>query len=460
MVSWTSLIHDGVRINLSRRSVVSPRWVQYHRMRGEPDRRAELGRLLTWIRRIRSNYTMLIRVSIVTTLSHLGYGVLNQSAITPYAIDLGWTAYLGAISAAFVIAETIGKTPAGTVIDRIGVRPVYTTAALVGAVSAVLWTVVHNLPTILVVRVIDGGASAGAWTGTVVATSSSVDKAHRPTAMAVFTLTYLAGIALGPLIGGYANDSTHSTATSFYVTSGLFLVAAAASQFLLPRVMREEDAETQEPRRSKSLLASVWFGLKAVPDYMFIAFMTFFAIGLLVPIMKAFALQQLRMSEESYGLIALPVALILAGASLASGTLTKAWGRARSVHVGLAVSAASMYAVPLIHYRFDFGVLATLIGLGFAIGMPAWLALISDISAPNVRGAVLGAVGTGQGVGVIIGNLLGGYLYTDVPFRFPGVHLNSHYSPFMWSAVSLTIAFVLSLIFIRKGTGRYVTEET
>ncbi len=115
-----------------------------------------------------------------------------------------------------------------------------------------------------------------------------------------------------------------------------------------------------------------------------------------------------------------------------------------------------MYFVPWIHKPWELGVLAAFIGLGFAVGMPAWLALISDMSAPDVRGSVIGAVGTGQGIGVLLGVLLGGYLYLLHPIHILGYTVPTHYAQFWISAFGLSAAVVLALLFVREDSGRIV----
>jgi MFS family permease len=88
--------------------------------------------------------------------------------------------------------------------------------------------------------------------------------------------------------------------------------------------------------------------------------------------------------------------------------------------------------------------------------MPTWLALVSDMAAPRVRGTVIGALGTAQGVGAVMGTYLSSHLYTNVPLDFLGFNQNSHYSPFILSAIALTVCFLLSMLFIRDGDTRRI----
>jgi MFS family permease len=397
-------------------------------------------------------------VALVAIVAHLGYGVLNQSAIPPYVAQVGWVPYIGGIYAAWLIAETIAKSPMGALADVMGMRKVYFIASVVGAAAAFLWTIVHILEVILVVRITNGFASAGAWTVTVLAMGGTVSSQARTGAMGLFTVTYLGALALSPLLGGYANDATGSKLTSFYLSSFLLAIAAILALFFIPTHPHSEENFRRNPR-DVSFLSDIWLGVRAFPDYLLIAFFTFFSIGTLIPIIKLFAMQELGLSETGYGLLVLPVAGVLTVVALFAGRIARFLGRDHTVQIGVTVSAIAMYFVPWIHKPWELGVLAAFIGLGFAIGMPAWLALISDMSAPEVRGSVIGAVGSGQGVGVLLGVLLGGYLYILHPIHIFGLRIPTHFAQFWISSFGLSVAVVLAFLFIREDSNRIVGAE-
>ncbi len=412
-------------------------------MAGQP---AILGVIAGYYRR----YRELIGVALVAVTAHFGYSVLNQSAIPPYVEVRGWTQQIGGIYAAWLIAETAAKTPMGALADAFGMRKVYFVASGVGAISAFLWTITNILGIIFAIRVADGFASAGAWTVTVLAMGGTVGSGARTGAMGLFTVTYFAALAFAPLIGGYANDITQSKLTSFYLASAFLGAAAIMSLFLVPVHPRMEGGrQPAAPVRRRSLFGEIWLGVKAFPDFIAIAFAAFFAIGALIPVIKLFAMQVLGLSETGYGLLVLPVAGLLVVAALLTGKISVAIGKPHTVQLGIAIGAAAMWLVPFIHQAWQLAVLAAIIGVGFAIGMPAWLALVSDLSGPEVRGSVIGAVGTAQGVGVLLGVLLGGYLYSVPPIDVMGYIIPTHYAQFWSSAIGLTICFILTMIFIR-----------
>jgi MFS family permease len=74
------------------------------------------------------------------------------------------------------------------------------------------------------------------------------------------------------------------------------------------------------------------------------------------------------------------------------------------------------------------------------MAFPAWMALLTTLSEARNRGTILGAVSTAQGLGVLIGILIGGHL-----------DQRSHIAPFVAAPIMVTIGCVLALLFVREG---------
>ncbi|MHB1001020.1 MAG: MFS transporter [Armatimonadota bacterium] len=400
-------------------------------------------------------YHSLIYLSIVSFVAELAYAVMNQSAIPPYLEQIGLKASVGIIIGTFLIVEAVFKSPMGSLGDRVGRRPLIVGGALISCITALGMTIAHNIPFLMLLRTFDGIAAAAIWPTIIAAVGGCVAPEKRTVAMNAVTVTYIIGVALGPLFGGLANDLTGSKLTSFYLVGFLFIVTAVVAYFLTPHRSKEEDESAHEADRGFRA-SDILTGLKAVPDMMLIAFIAFFGIGLLIPVIKYFAMDELKLSETGYGIMILPIAGAVAIASLAAGFVGDKWGKARSVRLGITVSAISMWVVIFAKSPIELAVSGMFLGIGFVLAMPAWLALISDMAAPRVRGTVIGALGTAQGVGAWLGTNIGSYLYIHIPINIGGLHLNSHYTPFVITAVSLSVCLVLALIFIKDHDTRRI----
>src|SRR5207244_10864967 len=87
-------------------------------------------------------------------------------------------------------------------------------------------------------------------------------------------------------------------------------------------------------------------------------------------------------------------------------------GAPRSVHAWMAMAALALWALALLPKTELLLVLgASALGLGFVIGLPAWMALISRLADPQHRGAMIGAVATAQGLGAFLGVVIGPRLF-------------------------------------------------
>ncbi len=413
-------------------------------------------KLKTAYRGLFATYHGLIYLCIVAAVAELAYGVMNQSAIPPYVEQIGLTANIGIIYATFLVVETIFKSPMGHLGDRLGRRPLIVGGAITSCCTAFLTAMTTNLHALLALRAIDGVASAAIWPTMIAAIGGSVVPEKRTTAMSALTVVYIGGVSFGPLVGGIANDTTHSKLTSFYVVGGLFIITALVAFFLTAH-RSPEDAKAHEEEHPASL-KDIMVGIRALPEMMLLAFVAFFAIGLMIPIVKLFAMNEVGMSETGYGAIMFPVAMAVAVASIGAGHLGDKWGKVYSVRLGIFLTAVSMWAVVFSHAPWHLAAAGAALGVGFVIAMPAWLALVNDKAAPNMRGVIVGALGTAQGIGAVIGAALGSRLYASVSLSVGGIHFAPHYSPIAVSALALTVCFVLVMVSMREGDTRSIVR--
>lgn len=427
----------------------------YNAMEG----RALLRRLRAWLVSNYTEYHDLFEVSVISLLANLGYGVLNVSAIQPYARQVGWAGQLGWIYGTYIVAEALARSPMGALGDRIGRRSLFIAAAAVGAVTSFLWTVIPVLWIILIVHALDGIMFAAFYTATIVTMTEAVGEDKRTTAMTVFLITLMAGLSIGPVIGGYANELTHSTLTSFYVTAAVFLVALMTADFFFPARIRETERKAKVGIANLPILAGIWPVVKTVPKFFLLSIFIFFPPGLIIPIVKLFTMAEFGFSEGEFGLAFVSGATAVGIVSIGLSWLTKRINVSRTIQAGLALSAVGTYLVVFVHSLWPDLIFAALLGLGFVLSISAWQALNTEQADPEVRGLIVGVMGLGQGLGLITGVVLGSYLYTSVPINLPGIHLNAHYTPFFVMALGLTVAAVLAFFFLKGETERRVRVE-
>jgi DHA1 family multidrug resistance protein-like MFS transporter len=412
-----------------------------------------------------------IAIALVAGLAELAYSVMNLSAMPvylKYSMGFGESA-VAAIVTAFLLCEGLMKGPFGVLGDRIGRKWLIIAGPGVSIFTALFTLLVqpHQWYLFVLLRVLDGLGAAALWTSALAMIADVIEPERRAQAMSLFNVTYLVGIALGPFMGGAANDLTRLAAhhlgptglispeidprqASFYLISALFLLTALVACWRIPNI-RPHHKNYATEHEAGFRIQTLSVALKRMPAMLLLALVTFLGVGQIMAIIKLFALAELGLSETEFGALLLVPALVIAAASVPLGTLGDCIGKARAVRVGLGLCAFSMWALIFIQSRFALVLGGSLVGVGFVVAFPAWIALVSTCCEPQLRGAVMGAVGTMQGLGAVVGALLGGYLYeyARIPLPFlPTTHPN-HYVPFIGCALLLLVAWFLSLFTIK-----------
>ena len=419
-------------------------------------------------------WLFLLALSAVAGLAEMGFVIVNVSALPVYLeFGLGLPKLVGFSLTAFYLAEALGNSPMGVLGDRLGRRRLMVLGALV-SVGTCIGTAFVRVPPgggplawagiglLLLLRVLDGCGAAALWPALFASVSDRVPEKRQAQAMSLLNITYLVGIAFGPFVGGLANDTfSHGLdvrdparyVPSFFVAAACFATAAVLAYFVAPR-RAEHHYPYIEDHHEEALgeggaaaahtptfsLDAVRKALRTVPMLMLLGFITFFGIGLIAPYGKLFAMKRYGISESEFGTLLLYPALLLAALAVPLGRFTDIWGKSRSIQGGMGLCALALWLILLIKSKWVVVGLGSLLGIGFVLAFPAYMAYIADLSGPRERGGMIGAVRMAQGIGALLGAALSAPLY----------NLDAeHLILFSVAAALLTLGFVLSFVYIR-----------
>jgi len=412
-------------------------------------------------------YPALIDIAIITGTAQTAFALLNIYALPKYLIGhLHWSGKLaGTVFATFLIFETIFKYPMGRLSDRRGRRWFVTLGPLLISLNPILlvhlpqrlWMLMYPL------RAADGAGGGALWPPLFAMIGDLVRSERRAVAMAFINLVYAGAIALGLVLGVLAFNVTRNQHAPFYVATVALLVAGVTGWLRLPRVPPREESLGEAmpliamaPRFSQTVhvpacepgsflsrytfeRAVCWVRSHSVLlQAMLISFLLVMAgmtvSGFLVPFANGlhFTLAHLIMMG-----VAMSVPAVALGLPL--GHVSDRWGRSRAVRLAVVVTAAFMWLVPAASASPVTLAIVGAVLLGVNImGIPAWLALVSDLAPTAHRGSVMGLVAAAEGVGAGLGPLLGGYLW-DI----------QHAYIFYGAAVLLTLCACVALIALR-----------
>jgi DHA1 family multidrug resistance protein-like MFS transporter len=414
-------------------------------------------------------YPVLGRMAVVAALAEVLFACVNSFALPFYVRDaLGQPgARLGLLASTFLAVEMLLKMPFGHLSDRYG-RRLFASAGL--ALLVVSPLVILAVPTGLLVaapalilvlfiplRALDGVGAAALWPPLFAAVPDNVPSEQRGVAMSVVNTAYLAGLALGPTLGGVAmHVAEWLGGPERVVGKAPFALAAAAAlaAAMVARGMPEEGRRegkrgkaerpfTAETQRRAGVGGGGMIGAVTV-----ISFCEMFAVGTLGPFMALYINEVTGIAPSNVGLLLLVLFIPAGVLGIPVGHLADRWPRHRVVQAAFWTAAVGMGLVPLCGSLAALLAVGVVVTMGFLFALPAWLALVADLAPEGKSGRVIGTMATAQGAGAFLGPLLGGHLWD----------IDIHY-PWLAAAGMLAVAGVAAVCCLRGGGGAQAAGE-
>ncbi|HEY3248284.1 MAG TPA: MFS transporter [bacterium] len=394
---------------------------------------------------------MVLRISLVLGLAELGFATVIPLLPLHLTERLGASVKLvGLVVATFALVETLAKTAWGSIADRVGRRPLIIIGLLLASIAPMVMSFLRIPALFVPLRLIDGSGSSALWPASAAAIADTSPVGQRATAMGTLNSFFLAGLALGPSAGLLVVGFTGSYKIGFYLASAILVSAAILAAVLL----RGIDDVRHRPLPADTLvgyhvvgpdphLSDVVKGARISPTLLamlVVAFVQMFGVGVLAPILVIYAKRVIGLPEELIGTLFLVTVLAVAAASVPAGRIADRWGKVPAVVVGMVAATAGMWLLPLTSRLGLLGVAALLVGAGYALSSPAWHALVSELAPRGRVGLAMGAAQTAEGIGLVLGPLLGGVLWDEVSER----------APFVATAIVLTVGTAILLVAIRR----------
>jgi MFS family permease len=390
-----------------------------------------------------------LRVSLVIGLGELGFATIVPLLPLYLTEHLHASVKLvGVVVAAFALTETVLKTAWGSVADRLGRRPLIVAGLLLSSVAPILMAVLRSPVLFVPLRLIDGAGSSALWPAASAIIADMTPREQRAAAMGALNMFFLAGLGCGPALGLFVVWWFNSYAAGFYLASGILAAAA-----LFGLVALRDVANSHLPTPPTAIVG--YHGVAARPHLadvvesahispllvtmLGVAFVQMFGIGLLAPILAIYAKHVIGLSEHLIGTFFLLGVLTLAAVSVPAGHLADRWGKRKAVIWGMVFGSAGMWVLPVSPRLEVLAVGAGLLGVGYVLSSPAWHALVSELAPPGRVGFAMGAAQTAEGLGLVLGPLLGGLLWDA----------GGSTAPFVGSATLLSVSTVVLVFTIR-----------
>jgi MFS family permease len=396
------------------------------------------------------------RIALVLGIAQLGFATILPLLPLYLTERLGASVKLvGVVIASFALVETFFKPAWGGVADRYGRKPIILVGLVLSAIAPLLMSVLRVPMLFVPLRLVDGMGSATLWPSTAAAVADTTAPEHRATGMALLNTAFLGGMAAGPALGLFVAGAAGDPRAGFYLSSALFVLAIVLAAALFPATHNHAGlpaarggppaAQGATAAHARAGYASMFIDSLRISPMLsvlyFVAFVQMFGVGILIPIAAIYAKQVLGLREQAIGLLFLAVTIAVALAGVPGGRLADRIGKPRLITIGMLIGTVGMWLLPFGGGLPGLVVAGALLGVSYAFVLPAWLALITELAPPGRLGLAVGASETVQGMGIVLGPLLGGLLWDTLGPK----------APFIASAIALTAGTVIAARAMRRG---------
>ena len=341
---------------------------------------------------------VLILVNLTGLIIGISYG-LHGPILPIFAKNVIGATYseLGLIGLANFVPYMFIPLFVGILLDRINNAYILAVGAAINSASIYLLSIAQSVPEIMGFRIMTGIAHAFFWPPCEAIISNESTEKNRVKNISWFTMFFVMGFMIGPLIGTAFLENIEVTYRILFQIAAFILAAAIITALLASR----KKIKKQHEKFSFSAIKD----MKKFPEVITLLIFCTSAFGIILTIFPAF-LNDKGMSATdilylyfAFG-ISRVVSLALAGkfAKKTSQTLIAA---TLAVSIGLAISVVADSIIM-------FGIALVLMGFGFSIFFPLTLEIILSKTKKGISGKIIGAYETIFGLGWAVGPTIGG----------------------------------------------------
>jgi DHA1 family multidrug resistance protein-like MFS transporter len=337
-------------------------------------------------------------------------GISMVSPLLPvYAKDLGASGiWIGLTFSIFAVSQTAISPFAGGWSDRHGRKPFIIAGLLLYFVAALGYLTAGTFLQVLAFRLLSGFGTSLIFSVARAYIGDIVPEGHEGRWFGVFATADVIGFGSGPIFAGTIRQ-VFGFSSVFIGMALLMGSAAAIVAVLLPAHTATERAAGVVGQTTDALGS-----LRALRDRMVFALTFLMALQSLI---FGATLSFLGVRLENLGVDAVLVGLAFSMQSLASGVsqpiagyLADVGSRLGIVLVGLLMAAVSLFALGIVTHLGVIYALLFVAGLGSSAAMVGAGAMQVAVGRRVGMGTVLGLGSAGNGIGVIFGSVVGGFV--------------------------------------------------
>jgi len=370
-----------------------------------------------------------IILSLSSLVENLAYA-LPMSYFPNYVQLLGASvAYIGLFTAAFTAANATLSQKFGSLSDRVGRKRFIQAGLLADVVLGTLTGIIWNWAPLLVVRILNGVATAAVAAPAEASLVDQVPEEKRGEALGFYLTLSMVGFNLGPVFGGtiqfLCNDILGigvewSYRVPFFVDSLLAFIAFCLVWWGVEETRGktsskdpiQQEADLDLSKKTLSSLKILWFSSLA----------TGFAAGFIIPISVLYFGDIFEATSLQIGTILSISGFVGLTCNLYAGRISDKVGRKPVIAMGGLPSRLAVMAFPFAPNLVSAAGITVFRSFGHNVALPAARALNADLVPEKVRGKLFGRLAAFFSLGAILGPVLSTFIYDSYrfqTFRFP-----------------------------------------
>ncbi|WP_337912877.1 MFS transporter [Cohnella zeiphila] len=309
---------------------------------------------------------------------------------------------IGAAITANALADTAVKLAIGYLLHRFSVRTLVC-GGLAFSLAGIVLVGLADRPWLFIVSsAVYGIGISPIW----IVCLTKVRERSRATQMGVLYTIWLVGLGSGPVVTNFVLERSPVVAYAIMVAvSG----AAWLMSLFIPRDSRAEMAYVPF-RRQLSMLADRLRTMNLLLPGMVLQTL---AAGMLMPILPSFATDHLGLSGPQYSLLLFIGGGFTAAGLIPMGKLSDSFGKKWFLIAGFCLFGLSLFFLTRLPPLGLALFWAFVLGIAYAAVLPAWNALLAAYVPPGQSGLGWGVFSTVEGIGGLLGPVIGGLLASD-----------------------------------------------
>lgn len=313
---------------------------------------------------------------------------------------LGYSvATVGVAISVHYIADTVIKLYAGYLLDRFSFRLIIQLSLIISFGGLLLIQNAHQLWMLVVAVALFGVGISPIW----LVCLSKIKPENRAANMGVLYTCWLCGLGAGPVVINFLIDKGY--AISYWTMLIVWGIGWILSLFISDQ---KESTPTLVPVKRQMLM--LWDRLRSMRSLLPGMVLQTTAAGMLVPILPGFASKYLGLEYSQYSYVLIAGGAITVLFLIPMGKWSDRQGRKWFLILGFSAFAIMLFNLTLISTLWQAILLAAALGFSYATVLPAWNALLAQHVPQNQQGMGWGLFSSVEGIGVIIGPVLGGWM--------------------------------------------------